>query len=588
MKLLVKNIRGKEWFIFLLVMLSGLAQVVMDVTIPDFMARLTDILQSDRVVLGDVIREGSLMLLFAFLSLIIGLAGAYGAAVIAGLISMRIREQIFGKILDFSLAEVSDFGTASLITRCTNDVTQIQNVVVVVLIVAFKAPLSAVLAFGKIVGKNMIWTITMGVIMLFIMIVSLLVLRHIMPLMVRQQYETDDLTRFDGEHLRGIQVIQAFNSKRFHSARFQAANDRLNDTVKRSGYSFTFLSAFSNSMMNFFNLSVYITGAFIIMNSSPAEKTGLFSDLVTFSAYALIVMAAFVSLVQAYLSIAKAMASERRISEVLNAEVSIRDGAGNASGEETDSVLSFRNVSFSYPGASKTMLKDISFEAKKGETVAIIGATGSGKTTLLNLIPRLFDVSGGKILLNGKDIRDYTLFELRNRIGYIPQKSILFTGTIAENIDYGENGKLAAAIDDIRRAAGTGMADGFIREKEEGYSYRVSEGGRNFSGGQRQRLAISRAVCRDPEVYLFDDSFSALDFKTDREVRSKLRKEAKDAVMLIGAQRIGTIKNADRIIVLDKGSIAAQGRHAELMKSCGIYREIAATQLSEEEMKAYA
>ena len=585
--MIVKNLKGKEWLIFLLVVFSGIAQVILDVTIPDFMANLTSILQMDTVVIGDVVREGSLMLGFSLLSLIIGILGAYGAAMISGLIAKRIRNQVFDKVMSFSLFEINSFGTASLITRCTNDVTQIQNVLVIVLVIAFKAPLSALLAFMKIAGKNIFWTITMGLIMLFIMVVSMIVLKRVMPLMTKQQYQTDDLTYFDQEHLRGIQVIQAFNAKLFHSKRFQQASDELNDTVKKSTYSFTFLSAFSNSMMNFFNVSVYIVGAFVIQNAAAGEKLGLFSDLVTFSSYALIVMAAFVSLVQAYLSIVKAMASGKRIAEVLNTQCSIVDGDSQQTEKADDFIVSFKDVSFAYPGSNGNMLEKVSFDVKKGETVAIIGATGSGKTTLLNLIPRMYDVNEGEILVKGRNVKDYRLEDLRNIIGYIPQKSVLFSGTISSNIDYGDNGRLASAVVDIQRAAGIGMADEFIRKKEGGYSHRVSEGGRNFSGGQKQRLSISRAVCRDPEIYLFDDSFSALDFKTDSALRKKLRQEAKDAAMIIVAQRIGTIKNADKIIVIDDGRIAAQGKHNDLMKSCTIYREIAATQLSEEEMKAY-
>ena len=585
--MIVKNLKGKEWLLLLLVVFSGIAQVVLDVTIPDFMANLTNILQMDTVVIGDVVREGSLMLGFSLLSLIIGILGAYGAAMISGLIAKRIRNQVFDKVMSFSLSEISSFGTASLITRCTNDVTQIQNVLVTVLVIAFKAPLSALLAFMKIAGKNKYWTITMGLIMLFIITVSIIVLKKVMPLMTKQQYETDDLTRFDEEHLRGIQVIQAFNAKIFHSMRFQRASDNLNDTVKKSNYSFTFLSAFSNSMMNFFNVSVYIVGAFVIQSAASGDKIGLFSDLVTFSSYALIVMASFVSLVQAYLAIAKAMASGKRITEVLNIQNSITDGDAHTDTIADDTIVSFKDVSFAYPGSNANMLEKISLDVKAGETVAIIGATGSGKTTLLNLIPRMYDATEGEILVKGINVKDYKLEDLRNMIGYIPQKSVLFSGTISENIDYGENGKLAAAISDIQRAAGIGMADEFIEKKEGGYSHRVSEGGRNFSGGQKQRLSISRAVCRDPDIYLFDDSFSSLDFKTDSTLRKKLRQESKTAAMIIVAQRIGTIKNADKIIVIDNGRIAAQGRHHELMQNCTIYREIAATQLPEEEMKAY-
>ncbi len=313
----------------------------------------------------------------------------------------------------------------------------------------------------------------------------------------------------------------------------------------------------------------------------------MFSDLVTFSSYALIVMASFVSLVQAYLAIAKAMASGKRITEVLNIQNSITDGDAHTDTIADDTIVSFKDVSFAYPGSNANMLEKISLDVKAGETVAIIGATGSGKTTLLNLIPRMYDATEGEILVKGINVKDYKLEDLRNMIGYIPQKSVLFSGTISENIDYGENGKLAAAISDIQRAAGIGMADEFIKKKEGGYSHRVSEGGRNFSGGQKQRLSISRAVCRDPDIYLFDDSFSALDFKTDSTLRKKLRQESKTAAMIIVAQRIGTIKNADKIIVIDNGRIAAQGRHHELMQNCTIYREIAATQLPEEEMKAY-
>ena len=517
--MIVKNLKGKEWLLLLLVVFSGIAQVVLDVTIPDFMANLTNILQMDTVVIGDVVREGSLMLGFSLLSLIIGILGAYGAAMISGLIAKRIRNQVFDKVMSFSLSEISSFGTASLITRCTNDVTQIQNVLVTVLVIAFKAPLSALLAFMKIAGKNKYWTITMGLIMLFIITVSIIVLKKVMPLMTKQQYETDDLTRFDEEHLRGIQVIQAFNAKIFHSMRFQRASDNLNDTVKKSNYSFTFLSAFSNSMMNFFNVSVYIVGAFVIQSAASGDKIGLFSDLVTFSSYALIVMASFVSLVQAYLAIAKAMASGKRITEVLNIQNSITDGDAHTDTIADDTIVSFKDVSFAYPGSNANMLEKISLDVKAGETVAIIGATGSGKTTLLNLIPRMYDATEGEILVKGINVKDYKLEDLRNMIGYIPQKSVLFSGTISENIDYGENGKLAAAISDIQRAAGIGMADEFIEKKEGGYSHRVSEGGRNFSGGQKQRLSISRAVCRDPDIYLFDDSFSALDFKTDSTLR---------------------------------------------------------------------
>ena len=580
MKTVLRYINKKNIALLAIGVILIIAQAYLELRIPDQVARMTQILQSGNASVNAVLTPGIVMLSCAFASLVLcGISGFIIAQTASGL-ATNLRSAVFNHTLDFSLEEIDRFGVSSLITRCTQDIQMIQIFFTTGLQLLIKAPFLAGIAIYKIADKQIEWTIATSVAVVLILALTTVLILVCAPKMALMQRYTDNMNRLAKEHVSGLRVIHAFKSYGFHAARFDDANLDLKKTNSQTGKYLSFMLPGFVFVMFLLNLAIYVIGIGIIQKTDPGMKKSMYADMVAFSSYALQIVQAFIFLIQAIMLMPRLFVSAGRISEVINTELSIVNGEKNAA-PVSKGTVEFRNVSFRYPNSGEYALKDISFEIRCGETAAFIGATGCGKTTLMNLIPRLYDATEGQILVDGVDVRDYNLKSLRNLLGYVPQKSRLFTGTIAGNIAYGDNGRFNATLKEIKQASEIGQAGDFIEQKPEGYDTQVQSGGSNFSGGQRQRLTISRAICRDPEIYLFDDSFSALDFATDNRLRKTLKATAQDATMLIVAQRIGTILNADKIFVMDKGRIVGSGTHDELMKTCDIYREIAETQLKD-------
>ena len=548
-------------------------QVYLDLKLPDYMQTITTLIVTPGTAMGRVLGEGALMLGCALGSMLATVVTEYCMAVIGTSMAQRMRAGVFDATLDFSMAEIGEFSTPSLITRSTNDVTQIQMFVVMAVQLLVRSPIVAVWAILKISDANMTWTLATGA------AVAVLVT----PRMMRMQRITDDLNRVTREHLSGLRVIRAYNSQGFHGRRFEAANAELTGANTFVNNAFAFLMPSLTAIMSGLSLAIYVLGAVMIDAATGAERLTLFSQMIVFSAYALQIVGAFMMLAFVFIFMPRARVAWRRIREVLSTEPGIADGAARVGRSRASGEVEFRNVSFRYPDAEDDALKDVSFTARPGQTVAIIGSTGSGKSSIVNLVPRFYDVREGQVLVDGRDVREWEQKALRDRISFVPQRATLFSGTIASNIDFGR-GAREVTPRDVVEAAEAASAVEFIAAREGRYASAVAQGGSNFSGGQKQRLAIARAVARGGGVMIFDDSFSALDYKTDRDVRAALRRTAADATVIIVAQRIGTVRGADRILVVDRGRIVGAGTHSELLETCSVYREIALSQLSEEEL----
>lgn len=591
-------------------------QVFLDLRLPDYMSEITQLVQTPGSAMSSIWAAGGKMMLCALGSLASSIIVGYMAARIAAGFSKELRRDIFSKVQSFSLGEISRFSTASLISRSTNDVTQVQMIIALGLQVMIKAPIMAVWAIIKIAGKGTEWTMATAGFVVFLIIVILVVFTLATPRFRRMQWYTDAVNRITRENLTGIRVIRAFNADDFQQARFEKTNTELTGTLLFTSRVMAVMNPCMTIIMNGLTLSIYWIGAMLLNNAAMADKLDIFSNMVVFTSYAMQVVMSFMMLTMIFIMLPRVLVSAKRINEVLDTRVSVTDGfgvpeyddmpgtqeeneAGNTaeteskgSGEEAakaeerlTGVVEFKNVSFKYPEAEDYVLRNISFTANTGETVAFIGSTGSGKSTVVNLVPRFYDATEGQVLVDGVDVRDYTLRQLRNKLGYIPQRSLLFSGTVASNVAYGDNGKPLPDEEQIKRAVEIAQGADFVEAMPEGYDSPIAQGGTNVSGGQRQRLCIARAVCRDPEIFIFDDSFSALDFKTDRNLRGALKKELAGATCLIVAQRIGTIRDADKIVVLENGEAVGIGTHSELLKNCAVYREIALSQLSEEELE---
>lgn len=573
----------KDWTYLSYVTILILAQVWLDLKLPDYMSAITTSLESANGTMADIWSAGLQMLLCVLASVLAAVMTGYFIAQVGARLASSLRQAIFEKTMDFSLEEMSQYSTASLITRSTNDVVQVQNMVTIGLQLLIKGPIMAVWSIGKIAGKNMTWTIATGISILILIVVIAIIMALALPKTNRIQGLTDDLNRVTREQLTGIRVIHAYNGQAFQAKRFNQTNDALTTTAIFVGKALALLGPTAMLIMNGLSLVIYVLGAGMIEAVDQDDKLPLFSDMIVFSSYAIQVITAFVLLIAIFMILPRAIVSMKRIAEVLTTDVTIKDAAEPVQVSQLGR-LTFENVSFRYKGAKEDALTDLNFTVEAGQTVAFIGATGSGKTSLLNLIPRLYDVTAGRVLVNGQDVKDYALKDLRGLIGYVPQQSFLFRGTISSNINYGENKRSAASLEAIQEAAEVGQAKEFIEKKAGIYEGLVEQGGRNFSGGQRQRLTITRAIYRDPAIYIFDDSFSALDYKTDRVLRERLRQTAGDATVLIVGQRIGTIRHADKIIVLDQGRMVGQGTHEQLMETCPVYQDIALSQLSTEEV----
>lgn len=580
-----KNFRKQEVVLALFSVVFVVAQVWLELKLPDYMREITSLITTQDSAMHDILIAGGKMLFCAFGSLLVTVLVAVCASRIASNFSAIVRGKLFDKVQSFSMEEIGRFSTASLITRSTNDVTQVQMLIVMGLSIMMRAPIMAVMAILKIVDKSWQWTLSTGVAVIVLLIVVIICVSLCMPKFKRLQSLTDDINQVTRENLTGLNVVRAYNAEGYQEEKFEKVNKDLTETHWFTSKTMAFMMPTIMLIMNGLSLAIYWIGAVLINDAQDLQgKFSLFSDMVVFSSYAMQVVMSFMMLVMIFIMLPRASVAAKRILEVLDTEPSIEDGTRDTFPVMRDGEVEFKDVSFKYPDAEEYVLEHISFSAKKGETIAFIGATGCGKSTAINLIPRFYDVTDGEVLVDGVNVKEYTQEALHNKIGYVSQKAILFSGTIAENVAYGESGKAPATQDDIVMAVKVAQASEFVEKKDQGYDGYVAQGGSNFSGGQKQRLSIARAIARQPEILIFDDSFSALDYKTDRILREALRKECKDATKIIVAQRIGTIRDADKIIVLDDGQIAGMGTHDELMKNCEVYQEIAYSQLSKEEL----
>lgn len=580
-----KYLNRKDWIFVVCSLAFIAAQVWLELKMPDYMAEITTLVQTEGSEMGEILSAGGFMLLCALGSLVSAFIVGYFVAKIATGLAMRLREGVYDKTMSFSMEEINRFSTASLINRSTNDITQIQMFVALGLQALIKAPIMAVWAIVKISGKGLEWTGATGIAVAVVIVLIGIIIGLALPKFKRIQTLTDNLNRVARENLTGIRVVRAYNAEEFQEERFEEANGELTSTNLFANRVISILQPGMTLIMSGLDLAIYWIGIYLINAAGMADKLDLFSNMVVFTSYATQVIMAFMLLSITFIILPRASVSARRINEVLETKEAITDGTVTDSQLFKQSEVEFRNVSFRYPDAEDYVLRDISFTAHKGETVAFIGSTGSGKSTLINLIPRFYDVTEGEVLIDGVNVKDYTQEALHNKLGYVPQKSVLFSGTVSSNITFGENGKAPADRDLIERSASVAQAEEFVSKMTGTYDAAISQGGTNISGGQKQRLAIARAICRRPEIFVFDDSFSALDYKTDRVLRKALKKETGGTTSLIVAQRIGTVMDADKIIVLDEGKVVGQGTHGELLKTCPVYLEIAESQLSKEEIE---
>ena len=581
---LLKNFTIKEWLIVLLCVLLTCINVSLELRIPDYMSDITRLIQStgDNIT-NEIIKTGGLMLLCAFGSLTAAIIIGYSAARLSSSFSLNIRSKIFNKVESFGDSEVKKFSTASLITRTTNDVTQIEMLIAMGLHMMLRAPIMSIFAVSKIIGKSFEWSmLTAGCVTLLLsVVISMMII--VVPRFKLIQKLIDKVNGVTRENVTGIRVIRAFNAEQFQSNRFEVVNDDLTNNQLFNQRVFSIMGPVMNLVMHALTFGIYVIGAYLIYNAAMMDKINIFSNMVVFTSYGMHVIMSFLFLAVIFMMAPRAAISANRINEVLDEDILIKEGRFEGKTRESGTI-EFKNVTFKYPDADENILEDISFKVEKGETVAFIGSTGSGKSTLINLIPRFYDVTKGEILVDGVNVKDYTFEALNNRLGYVPQKAVMFTGTVEENVKYGKSlNKIT--IDEVREACKIAQAEDFISEMDDEYYSHVARGGTNLSGGQKQRLSIARAIARKPEIYIFDDTFSALDYKTDSILRNELKRYTKDATSLIVAQRIGTIMHADKIIVLDDGKCVGIGTHKELLKKCKVYKEIALSQLSEEELK---
>ena len=583
---MLKYLTKKDWMLVLLSFVFVIGQVYLDLKLPDYMSEITRLVQTPDSQMRDILSAGGNMLLCALGSLSLAFIVGYFAARIASNLSWKLRSSVYDKIESFSLAEINKFSTASLITRSTNDITQVQKIVAMGLQLMIKAPITAVWAISKILGKGIEWTVATGGAIVGLLILISIVMIFAMPRFKKIQKLTDRVNLVTRENLTGIRVVRAYNAEKYQSNKFEEVNNELTKNNLVINRVMGIMQPGMMFIMSGLTLAIYWIGAVLINNADMMDKMDLFSNMIVFSSYAMQVIMSFVMLTMIFIMLPRASVSAKRILEVLETKESIVDGKGNIKETSQTGEIEFRNVSFKYPDSedSEYILQDISFTAKKGETVAIIGSTGSGKTSLINLIPRFYDVTEGEVLVNGVNVKEYKQKELNNILGYVQQKAALFTGNILSNVAFGDNGKGNYSEEDVISAVEIAQGAEFVEKMPDTYKSAISQGGKNVSGGQKQRLSIARAICRKPQIYIFDDSFSALDYKTDRKLRSVLKKETTDATNLIVAQRIGTIIDADKIIVLEEGQIVGMGTHKELLENCKVYQEIALSQLSKEEL----
>lgn len=583
---ILKYMNRRDWLFVLCSLVFIVCGVGMDLRLPDYMREITTLVQTPGSEMGEVLSAGGSMLLCALGSLVTAFIVGFFVAQIAAGLAMRLREAVYNKTMDFSMEEIGKFSTASLITRTTNDIQQIQMFVALGLQAMMKAPILAVWAILKIAGKSWQWTAITGGAVAILTVMLGTVIALVLPKFKNMQKLTDNLNRVARENLTGIRVVRAYNAEGYQEKKFEGANEELTRTNLFTSRTMSVLFPGMTLIMSGLTLAIYWVGVYIINEAAVTDRLGIFSDMVVFSSYAMQIIMAFMMLVMTFIVLPRAVVSAKRINEVLNTEIKIKDGKISGSELFEQGEIEFRHVSFRYPDAEEAILTDINFTVHRGETVAFIGSSGSGKSTLINLVPRFYDVTEGEICIDGINIKEYTQEALHRKLGYVSQRAVMFRGSVLSNVTYGENGRQSVDEELLWKSIEIAQADDFVQGMENGYHTAVAQGGTNLSGGQKQRLAIARAIYCRPEIYIFDDSFSALDYKTDRVLRKMLKQETGTATTLIVAQRIGTIMDADKIIVLDEGKIVGIGRHKELLKSCPVYREIAESQLSKEELES--
>ncbi len=579
-----KYLKAKEWRLIGVSLVFIVTQVWLDLKLPDYMSEITKLTQTPGSEMIEIWRAGGWMLLCALGSLASAIIVGFLAARVALSFSQRLRSMLFNKVESFSMEEINSFSTSSLITRSTNDITQIQMFVTMGLQSIVKAPIMAVWAITKISGKGFEWSLATGVTVLLLVTMVTAIMIFVIPKFKKMQVLTDNLTRVTRENLTGLRVVRAYNAEDYQAEKFEVANEDITSTQMFTNRAMSVMTPVMTIAISGLSLAIYWIGAYLINEAGAADRLTLFSDMVVFSQYAMQVIMAFIMLVTMFIILPRASVSAKRINEVLDTEPTLLDGDATEGLAGVKGEVTFNHVSFKYPDAEDYILEDVNFTVKQGETIAFIGSTGSGKSTLINLVPRFFDATEGEVLIDGVNVKDYKMEALYNKIGYVPQKAVLFKGTVNSNVGYGDNGAGDFAGDEVKWAVNIAQGTDFVEKMDEKYDAPIAQGGENISGGQKQRLAIARAVCRRPEIYIFDDSFSALDYKTDKILRKTLKNSTAGVTSLIVAQRIGTIMDADQIVVLDDGKVVGKGTHKELLRDCAVYKEIAMSQLSEEEL----
>ena len=582
---LLKNLTIKECTLALIGLFLIVGQVALDLKMPDYMSEITVLVKTEGSQMGEILKNGGYMLACALGSLILAIIVGYIVSTIAARFSMKIRKKLFDKVENLAMHEVKQFSTSSLITRSTNDITQVQMLVAMGLQLMIKAPVTAIWAVTKILNKSWQWSTVTAVCVVVLLSVVATLMIIVIPRFKIVQKLTDKLNGVTRENLTGIRVVRAFNAEKFQEDKFEGVNRDLTNQQLFNQKKFAIMQPVMYLVMYFLPLAIYYIGTFLIKDAQMATKISLFGDMVVFSSYAMQVIMSFLMLALIFMMLPRAQVSAKRINEVMNTEITIKDGKIDKNTTDEVGTVEFKNVYFKYPDSDEYLLKNISFKANKGETIAFIGSTGSGKSTLINLIPRFYDVTEGEVLVDGVNVKDYKQEFLHTKIGYVPQKAVMFDGSVKSNISYGENGKGEITEQKVKEAAEVAQAKEFVEKMDKKYDTHIASGGTNVSGGQKQRLAIARAIARNPEIYIFDDSFSALDYKTDSVLRKELKKYTGDSTNLIVAQRIGTIMNSDKIIVLENGEEVGIGTHKELLKNCEVYKQIALSQLSKEELE---
>ena len=581
---LFKNLTNKDKKVILIVAILVVFSVFLDLRMPEYMSEITKLVQTKDSTMKEILNAGGHMLLCAVLSLVCTITVGYFTSFLSADFSKNIRRKIFTKVESFGIAEIKKFQTSSLITRTTNDVTQIEMLLSMGLQMMIKSPVMAVWALVKILGKSTELSLVTGTGVVIIVITNLFIIKMVTPRFSKIQKYTDQLNGVTRENLTGIRVVHAFNAEKFQEGRFEDVNNNITKTHLTIQKTFALMDPIMNFVMHFQHLGIYVVGAMLIVKAGMMDKITIFSNMVVFSSYGMQVIFSFLMLTIIFMILPRAQVSANRINEILEEDLSIKDGYYKGLTDKKG-IVEFKNVSFKYPDADEYILKNISFKVNQGETIAFIGSTGSGKSTLINLVPRLYDATEGEVLVDGVNVKEYKLSTLNNKIGYIPQKAFMFTASVKDNVAYGDNGREKPNIEKVKETIKVAQGKDFVEKMPDKYDTMIARGGTNISGGQKQRLSIARAIARDPEIYIFDDSFSALDYQTDLKLRTELKKYTKNATSMIVAQRIGTIMNADTIVVLDKGECVGIGTHKELLKKCDIYKEIALSQLSEEELE---